>query len=86
MGPVEGLFEIQSLPDIHINSPASAPYYFGINLPALIAFVFTAARFIFGRARILARHGDTRAPRTNHAHSLQRIPKPDGAAPGITQR
>ena len=48
LGPVEGLFEYQSLPDIHINAPAGEPYYFGINLIALTAFVFTLARLVDG--------------------------------------
>jgi hypothetical protein len=46
LGPVEGLFEYQTLADIHINAPAAQPNYFGINLIAMTAFVFTLARFL----------------------------------------
>lgn len=61
LGPVEGLFEFYLLPDIHINTPASAPHYFGINLIALIAFVFTLARFIDCVGRDGARNRALRA-------------------------
>lgn len=54
-GPVEALFEYQSLPDIHINSPAAGPHYFGISLLALSAFVFTLAKFLDCTSRHEAR-------------------------------
>lgn len=46
LGPVERPFEYQALPDIHINAPAGALQYFGINLFAMTAFLFTLARFV----------------------------------------
>jgi len=45
-GPAEGLLEYQTLPDIHINAPAGQLHYFGVSLLALIAFVFTTAKFL----------------------------------------
>jgi len=45
-GPTDGLLEYQTLPDIHINAPAGQPHYFGVSLLALVAFVFTTARFL----------------------------------------
>src|SRR5690606_12603715 len=61
LGPVEGLFEYRTLADIHINAPAGEPYYLGINLIAMTAFVFTLARFVDGVGRDDARIGATQA-------------------------
>jgi hypothetical protein len=46
LGPVEELFRFQALSDIHLNAPASGPHYFGINLIAMTAFVFTLTRLV----------------------------------------
>jgi hypothetical protein len=54
-GATDTLLEYQTLPDIHINAPAGPPYYFGISLLALIAFLFTAAQFLDSVARTEAR-------------------------------
>jgi len=61
LGAVEGLFEYHALPDIHINAPAGELSYFGINLIAMTAFLFTLARFVDCVSRDGARMRATQA-------------------------
>lgn len=53
----ERLFEYRTLPDVHINSPVAAPYFFGLNLIAAVAFSFTAAKCLDYAREAAARVG-----------------------------